>query len=110
KPEPYFVIIDNLLTAGDALNAERQLARLLEDLPADNLTAGNRNKAQLIRAEAHLMQRQFDLALTALDALESPDRVRELEAALLKGRVLLAAARYDEARSAYEQARELDSG
>ncbi len=110
KPEPYFVIIDNLLTAGDALNAERQLARLLEDLPADNLTSGNRNKAQLIRAEAHLMQHQFDEALTALDALESPDRVRELEAALLKGRILLAAARFDDARSAYQQARELDNG
>ena len=36
KVAPYFVIIDNLLKAGDAVNAERQLDRLLASNPRES--------------------------------------------------------------------------
>lgn len=107
--EPYLLIINNLLTAGDARNAERQLDQLLEEVDDQSISQQNLNDAALIRAEARLMQQDYDEALAALDKLEDPDRVQQLEAALLRGDIHLAAGRADEASDAYAAARELDS-
>lgn len=107
NPDPYFVIINNLLTAGDAVNAERQLNRLMEGISEQTLDSGTQNRARLIRAEANLMQGNFDEALTNLTEVSSQDRALEIEAGLLRGRILLAANRLDEARQAYEHAHTL---
>lgn len=104
EPAPYFIIINNLLKAGDAINAERQLNRLMDDISEQALDSGTRNRAQLIRAEANLMQGHFDKALANLAEVSTEDRALESEAGLLKGRILLAADRLDEAKLAYEQA------
>lgn len=109
KAEPYFVIIDNLLTAGDALNAERQLDRVMTDIPKESLTPSLHNKAALIRAEAQLMQREFAEALASLDGISSPDRAQELEAALLRGRIFLADDKLDDAEKAFQSAKALDT-
>ncbi|SFM54092.1 tetratricopeptide repeat protein [Marinobacter zhejiangensis] len=108
KVDPYFVIITNLVTAGDAVNAERQLNHLMSQLPDTDLTPEIRNRAALIFAETHLMQGQFDQALESLDSLESPDRAQELKAALLRGKIYLANARLGDSETAYNQAKELD--
>lgn len=109
KPEPYFVIINNLLKAGDAINAERQLDRLMEGISEASLDHSAQNQARLIRAEANLMRGNFDEALANLTEISTQDRTLEIEASLLKGRVLLSANRLDEARQAYEHARSINS-
>ena len=109
KVAPYFVIIDNLLKAGDAVNAERQLDRLLASIPLESLAPPEANKAALIRAEAMLMQGQFQGAISALTSLDSPDRAIELEASLLRGRIHLASNNTDLAEQAYREARSLDN-
>ncbi|MDL0429696.1 tetratricopeptide repeat protein [Marinobacter sp. TBZ242] len=107
--EPYLVIINNLLTAGDARNAERQLDELLSDVGEQSISQQSLNDAALIRAEARLMQQEYDEALATLEELKEPDRVQRLEAALLRGDIHLAENRLDAARSAYSTAREIDS-
>ena len=57
--EPYLLIINNLLTAGDARNAERQLDQLLSNVDEQSINQQNLNDAALIRAEANLMQQEF---------------------------------------------------
>lgn len=109
KVAPYFIIIDNLLKAGDAVNAERQLDRLLSQIPLESLAPPEANKAALIRAEAMLMQGQFQGAISALTSLDSPDRAIELEAALLRGRIYLASNNTDLAEKAYREAKSLDN-
>ncbi len=108
RVEPYLLIINNLLTAGDAQNAERMLDQLLSDIGEDSISQQNANDAALIRSEAHLMQREYEEALAALDALEDPDRVQQLETALLRGEIHLAAGRFDEAAEAYSTAQGTD--
>lgn len=108
--EPYLIIINNLLTAGDARNAERQLDQLLADIGEESISQQSLNDAALIRAEARLMQQEYDEALAALEALEEPDRMHELEASLLRGDIHLAANRPEEAADAYAAARDTNSG
>ena len=72
--EPYLLIVNNLLTAGDARNAERQLDQLLADIDEQSIDQQYLNDAALIRAEARLMQQQYEEALAALDNLNDPDR------------------------------------
>lgn len=107
--EPYLLIIHNLLTAGDARTAERQLDQLLSDIDEESISQQNLNDAALIRAEARLMQQTYDEALAALDELQDPDRVQQLKAALTRGDIHLAAGHTDEAREAYSAARDIDS-
>lgn len=104
RPDPYLVILDNLLAAGDAVNAERQLEYLMENIPEESMSQTVENQAQLIRAEANLLQGEFDAALSALDGLSSTDRVTEQTAALLRGRIMLASGEPEEARTAFEEA------
>ncbi len=107
--EPYLLIINNLLTAGDARNAERQLDELLSSVGDKSISQQNLNDAALIRAQARLMQQKYDPALAALDELKEPDRVQQLESTLIRGDIHLAAGRLDEAEKAYTAARDIDS-
>lgn len=107
--EPYFVIVDNLLTAGDAVNAERQINELADRFETGKIDDATLNRINLIRAKARLMQGKFKDALASLDAIKNPDRSQELRAALLKGDILLASNQLDEAEKAYENAKSIDS-
>jgi len=108
RVEPYLVIINNLLTAGDAQNAERMLDQLLSDIGEESISQQNANDAALIRAEARLMQREYEEALSALNGIEDPDRVQQLEGALLRGEIHQAAGRIDQAAEAYSSAQSID--
>ncbi|MAM88629.1 MAG: hypothetical protein CME36_15100 [unclassified Hahellaceae] len=108
--EPYFLIVDNLLDAGDAANAERQLKQVLEIIPKDQIDSKVRNRAQLILARSNLLQGDFDDALEALEKIASPDRPMETQAELVKGRIYLTSERLNEARDAFRRAQELDPG
>jgi tetratricopeptide (TPR) repeat protein len=107
--EPYLLIVNNLLTAGDARNAERQLDQLLANIDEQSIDQQNLNDATLIRAKAKLMQQQYEEALAALDSLNDPDRIQQLKAALIRGDIHLAAGRAGKANDAYSNARDLDS-
>jgi tetratricopeptide (TPR) repeat protein len=104
RPDPYLLILDNLLIAGDAKNAERQLELFLENTSEDAMTPALKNEAQLILAEANLMQGEFDTALSALEKLNAPDRTNEQEAALLTGRIMMASGQLEKAHEAFEKA------
>ncbi|MBW0146421.1 tetratricopeptide repeat protein [Marinobacter arenosus] len=106
--EPYFLIIDNLLTAGDAVNAERQLTRLMERISEKDVSDAIRNRTSLILAEAKLKQGKLDDALQALGKLSSPDTDTKIKGLLLKGQILLASGQTDLAQQAYEEARSID--
>ncbi|MDX1634503.1 MAG: tetratricopeptide repeat protein [Marinobacter sp.] len=106
--EPYFVIINNLLTAGDAVNAERQANQLAERIDPDVMTQTVENRINLIRAKANQLRGNTEEALAHLDAIKDPDRPQEIEAALVRGDVFLNAGRLDDAELAYDRARALD--
>lgn len=109
NPEPYFLIINNLLKAGDARNAERQLDWLIDAIPEASMEATVRHQAALIRAEARLMQGLTTDALATLDRIETEDRNLLIRRSLLKARALLAAGRAADAERVYEEARSLDA-
>ncbi len=109
RPDPYFIILNNLLTAGDAVNAERQLGYLLESIPEESKTEAVESQAALLRAEANLMQGELDEALDALSNLDSLDRVQAQKAHIIRGRILLASGRYEEAEKAFEEAQNISS-
>jgi tetratricopeptide (TPR) repeat protein len=104
RPDPYLVILDNLLTAGDAVNAERQLDVLISNIPAESLTQTTKNQASLIRARANLMQGKSGAALAALDSLQAPDRAQQETAAIMRGKALLASGKPEAAREAFQAA------
>uniref|UniRef100_UPI0035649D5F tetratricopeptide repeat protein n=1 Tax=Marinobacter sp. TaxID=50741 RepID=UPI0035649D5F len=103
---PYFVIIDNLLTAGDAANAERQLDQLMERIGSENLSQADKNEALLIRAESLALRAKSAEALSALDKITSPSRDQELEADNLRGRAWLVGGNLENAEKAYNEAAE----
>ena len=107
--EPYFVIVDNLLTAGDAVNAERQINELADRFEKGKIDDATLNRINLIRAKARLMQGKFKDALASLGEIKNADRSQELRAALLKGDILLASNQLDEAEKAYQDAKSIDS-
>jgi tetratricopeptide (TPR) repeat protein len=111
KADPYFVILQNLLKAGDAENAERQLNQLTKAM-ADNgteISPANQNQASLIRAEADFYQQKFDDALAALNAASFTDRSRKLDGKLLEGKIYHAQGQFDKARAAFEDAKVIDT-
>ncbi|MEX0604315.1 MAG: tetratricopeptide repeat protein [Marinobacter sp.] len=107
--EPYFVVIDNLLTAGDAVNAERQASMLAELISEESMNDTTQNRINLIRAKSWQMRGDAVKALSHLDEVSNPDRAQELQAMLLRGDILLGTRKLDEAKSAYTEAKELDS-
>jgi len=104
RAAPYFVIIHNLLTAGDAANAERQLDKLLEKTNIEELGQSERNQAALIRAEARILQGKHQEALESLDQISSPSPDQQLQADNLKGRAWLTSGDFDKAEEAYQSA------
>eukprot|EP00003_Mantamonas_plastica_P029183 TRINITY_DN6871_c1_g4_i1.p1 TRINITY_DN6871_c1_g4~~TRINITY_DN6871_c1_g4_i1.p1 ORF type:complete len:918 (-),score=96.52 TRINITY_DN6871_c1_g4_i1:14-2767(-) len=110
QPDPYFVILENLLKAGDAENAERQLDQLLEAMEESEteITPANQNRASLIRAEANFYQREFDQALAALSSATFSDRPNQLEAKLLEARIYQATGEHGKAEDAYKAAQAID--
>lgn len=108
--EPYFLIINNLLTAGDAINAERQANQLAERIDPEIMTQTIRNRLNLIRAKANHLRGRTEEALGYLDAIEAPDRPQEIEAALTRGDIFLDSGRLDDARLAYDRARSVGGG
>ncbi len=104
RPAPYFVIIDNLLTAGDASNAERQVDKLVAEIGANQLTQADNNKAALIRAKARALRGKTEGALEALKQLESPSPDQLREADNLKGKAWLINGDLDKAEQAYQDA------
>ncbi|MBS8238984.1 hypothetical protein DYI22_00515 [Marinobacter lipolyticus] len=105
SPEAYFVIINNLLKAGDARNAERQLDWLEESIPEGSMDIESQSRASIIRAEASLLQGRTADALAALESMQTDDPAMLAERSLLKGRILLVADRLDDAQKAYSEAR-----
>lgn len=105
--DPYFIIINNLLTAGDAVNAERQANQLAERMGPDVMTQTVENRLNLIRAKANRLRGNTDEALAHIDAIKDPDRPQEIEAAQVRGEILLGAGRLDDAELAYDRARSL---
>ena len=108
ETEPYFLILDNLLQAGDAFNAERQLDQVMDKLGSGDVDAKVKNRALLIRAEANLLQGEFEDALSALSEFSSSDRPMETKAALLRGKTHLAANQLDAAERAFSNAQNID--
>ncbi|PHQ26338.1 hypothetical protein CLH62_01685 [Marinobacter guineae] len=107
--EPYFIIIDNLLTAGDAVNAERQVNFLKDRIAPDALNDTTLNRIKLIRAKSKQLKGQSDEALNILDDLQNPDRPQQIQANLLKADTLFAKRQLDEAEQFYKKAQELDT-
>lgn len=105
--EPYLIIINNLLIAGDALNSERQLNQLMEEIDPSSISQSTLNEAALVRSESNLRQGDLKNALTALDAIQGADRAQQQKAALLKGQIELASGNVQAARESYETARAL---
>jgi tetratricopeptide (TPR) repeat protein len=105
RTEPYFIILNNLLTAGDYVTTERQLDTFMQALPEQAKTKDLSNEASLIKAKANLMQGETDQALLALSELDSPDPVTGREAKLLKGQIFFADGRIDDAEKEFEEAR-----
>lgn len=104
KLEPYFVVIDNLVTAGDAVNAERQLKQVLERIPEKDLSSEIQNRASLILAEANLKQAKLDEALEALSTVSTPDETTKAKALLLKGQIFLAKSELEKAEAVFREA------
>jgi putative PEP-CTERM system TPR-repeat lipoprotein len=107
--EPYFIIIDNLLTAGDAVNAERQVNFLKEHIAPEALDDTTLNKIKLIRAESEHIKGEHDQVLDILDDLQNPDRPQQIQANLLRADTLKAKKQLDEAEQFYKKAQELDT-
>lgn len=107
--EPYFIIIDNLLIAGDAVNAERQVNYLKDLMSEDALDDTTFNRIKLIRAKSRQLKGQSDEALSILDDLQNPDRPQQSQAKLLRGDILFSEERLDEAEQSYREAQELDT-
>ncbi|WP_323750795.1 tetratricopeptide repeat protein [Marinobacter sp.] len=104
RPAPYFVIIDNLLTAGDAANAERQVDKLIAEIGADQLTQADKNQAALIQANARVQRGKTEEALEALKQLKSVSPDQSLEADNLKGKAWLVSGNLEKAEQAYQEA------
>ncbi len=107
--EPYFVIIDNLLTAGDAVNAERQANMLAERISTEAMDETTQNRIYLIHAKSWQLRGDPEKALASLDKMTNSDRAQELDAMLLRGDILLANRRIKEAEAAYDDAKALDA-
>lgn len=111
QPDPYFIILENLLAAGDAENAERQLDQLIAAMDENetDITPANQSQASLIRAEANFHQGEFEDALAALESASFSDRAKQLDAKLLEAKIYHASGDYQRAKEAFEAARDIDN-
>ncbi|QSP93696.1 tetratricopeptide repeat protein [Marinobacter salinisoli] len=110
KADPYFLMINNLLIAGDAINAERQAKQLLQQISDKDVSPTVNNQANLILAEAFLKQEKYDETLAALKGITSADNPTKLKAALLKARTHLLSGNLSQAEDIYNRALTMDPG
>ena len=109
--DPYFLVINNLITAGDGGTAERQLDELAERVDADDPEHRDQvNRMALARARARLISEDWDGALRALASLQDPERHQELTAERLRGDAQRQAGNPEAARKAYESVLSADNG
>ncbi|WP_111495994.1 tetratricopeptide repeat protein [Marinobacter bohaiensis] len=106
--EPYFIIVDNLVEAGDAVTAARQVKEIDKRLDGENTPDSVHNRIQLILSRTHLMRRQSEAALEALKGLHNPDRTQAVQADLLRGDIFLDEKQLDSAQQAYQSALDAD--
>ncbi|MFO7788071.1 MAG: tetratricopeptide repeat protein [Halospina sp.] len=109
--EPLFLIIRNLITAGDGDTAERRLDELAERVDQEDAEHRDHlNRMALARARARLIREDWDGAIEALDSLREPERNQELTAHRLGGDAYRQAGDAEAARSAYERVLDIDPG
>lgn len=109
--EPYFLLINNLITAGDGGTAERQLDELAARMDADNPEHRNHlNRMAIARARARLIKGNWEGAINALASLQDAGRPQQLTAVRLRGDAYRQADNPDAARKAYEQVLASDAG
>lgn len=106
--EPYLLIIDNLVQAGDGGSVERQVATLREQIEAGAIDQPSENRLSLLLARGHYLQGEMDQASAALETIQEPSTSQALDAALLRGEMAVTLAEFDKARAAYEEAQQLD--
>jgi len=110
EADPYFLLIDNLLTAGDGASAERQIVQLRENMQAsdDDLPMEILNRLWLLQARAQVKQEQHENALESLDNLSDPTSSQQIQALLTEGDAHRLLAQFERAEAAYNAAREMD--
>lgn len=109
QADPYFIIVDNLVTAGDAVNAARQVEEVEKRMDDEETPDSVHNRIQLVLARTYMMRNETEQALATLENLRSPDHSQQVKATVLRGDIHLAARQPDEAKTAYNEALELDS-
>ncbi|WP_097461242.1 tetratricopeptide repeat protein [Mangrovitalea sediminis] len=107
---PYLLIIDNLIIAGDATNAEESLKKLEKHL-SENVNVADKNRIAIEWAKTELLKRDYDSALKHLDDVKTPESgVKDdlVKANNLRGQVLLAKGDTNGAKDAFEAAQKLN--
>ncbi|TVP58665.1 MAG: hypothetical protein EA349_04205, partial [Halomonadaceae bacterium] len=110
EAEPRFMLIENLLTAGDGVSAKTQVEELENNLAeADQLTEKNHNRLRLLLAEAYLAQERHESALKVLEQVSGDHHQQQLQARVLAGEAYRQQVRYDLAEESYQDAFEMDN-
>ncbi|QCF26273.1 tetratricopeptide repeat protein [Hydrocarboniclastica marina] len=107
--EPYLLIIDNLVKAGDGASVERQIATLRERIEDGAIEQHTENKLHLMLARGHYLQGEFEQAQASLSQIKEPSSSQKLEATLIRGEMALAERDLDKAREIFTTAREQDN-
>jgi|AntDeeMinimDraft_5_1070356.scaffolds.fasta_scaffold00014_78 putative PEP-CTERM system TPR-repeat lipoprotein len=107
--DPYFILINNLITSGDGRAAEAQLQELRERIDeADAEQGDNLNRVAIATARARMIQDDPQGALQALKDLESADRSQQLDASVLRADAHRQAGEADQAREIYQEVLDQD--
>lgn len=108
---PYLLIVDNLITVGDANTAQSQLTELEKHVSAD-LPPFEHNRIVMDWARSELMKKNYDAALKHLAQFKTPKKQetkQESQADNLKGDILLASGDLKGAADAYNAALKADA-
>lgn len=106
--EPYLLILNNLVEAGDGGAVERQIATLRSRIEEGAVDQRTHNKLNLLLARGHYLQGEFEETEAALAAMQEPSGNQALEASLIRGDIAIAQRRFEDAEAAYEQAHQQD--
>jgi len=107
---PYLLMVDNLLIAGDASTAERELTQIEKHLSKNKgQLPVVQNRLAMDWARTELLRNNYDQALKHLDHFVPPKKDAAKDKAefdTLRGRILLAKGDVDGAEKAYTQAQQ----
>ena len=107
--DPYFILINNLITAGDGRTAESQLQALRERVDqTDPEQRNNLNRVAIATARARIIQDDPEGALEALKEVESADRSQQLKASILRADAHRRAGQAEQAREIYQEVLDRD--